>query len=439
MQLLDDIELNGKFSHLALSEALNHSKLNAADRNLLTELVYGVLQRKLTLDFYLNHYLKKQKRLENWIRQLLRISIYQKLYLDRIPDHAIIHEAVEIAKIKGHRGTASLVNGVLRNIQRHGLAEIEEIEDITQKMSIQYSLPIWMVKKFIKQLGMDEFNRLGASLLKKPKTSLRVNTSQMSRDQVVSKLKDLKIQVKCSKVTPYGIILENQPVQDLDLFQEGILTVQDESSMLVAPNLDVKPNHRVLDACAAPGGKTTHIASEFLDSKSGGVTALDLYDNKLKLIEENAKRQKVSDRVEIHKINAKNATKCFEAESFDRILVDAPCSGLGLMRRKPEIRYHKTPQDIFSLQKEQLLILESVSQLLKPGGILIYSTCTFTNEENQEVIDLFLRQNPYFVQEQLKHYPDSNLLNANGAMTIHPHNYGTDGFFIAKLTKQANK
>ena len=221
------------------------------------------------------------------------------------------------------------------------------------------------------------------------------------------------------------------------LFKEGYLAVQDESSMLVAPALNIEPSHQVLDACAAPGGKTMHIATNYLDAQEGGkVVALDVHEHKVDLIKENAIRQHVESVVEAKQLDARNITDEFPENSFDRVLVDAPCSGLGLMRRRPEIRYTKTKEDILSLQKLQLEILEEVSKSLKSDGELVYSTCTITHLENQDVIRAFLDKHSEFTLVDVE-YPNSDMNpNEDGTITIFPHQHKTDGFFISKLVKK---
>lgn len=437
VQILDEIETKGAYSNLLLRKTIDQNELSADEANLLTELVYGVLQNLMTLDYQLQPFVKKQKKLETWVLQLLRISLYQKVYLDRIPDHAIVNEAVEIAKARGHKGIVGLVNAILRNIQRKGVADPAQIKDARQRLSIQYSLPQWLVDEFIEELGMEETELLAISLNKRPSLSLRVNTKEISRAEAVEQLTAEGYEAELSDVSPFGIIVNNGLPVSSTLFTEGKIAVQDESSMLVAPALNVAENHAVLDACAAPGGKTMHIASEFLTAAKGGkVTALDIHPHKINLIKDNAKRQNLNDRVETMELDARTITDKFAENSFDRILVDAPCSGLGLMRRRPEIRYNKTKKDILSLQKLQIQILEEVSKTLKSGGELVYSTCTLTRVENQEVLAKFLENNTDF-KLQAVNLPDNDLKhNDDGTITIYPHQHGTDGFFISNLIKQ---
>lgn len=436
IEILDKVEHQGLYSNLAIDQALRTKDIHHLDQHLLTELVYGVLQRKLTLDFYIDHFLN-QKMIESWVRQNLRLAFYQFIYLDRIPAHAIFHEAVEIAKKRGHRGIAGLVNGVLRSLQREGLPPLENISHPLKRLSITYSLPEWLVDLSLKRLGKRETIALAQSLNDRPRMSVRVNLSQIARLKAISELREEGIVARTSQISPFGIIIEKGKVQSSSLFEQGYLTIQDESSMLVAPALNVDEDHHVLDACSAPGGKTTHIASEYLNPLLGGkVLALDLYPNKIKKIKENAIRQNVADCVYAKQMDSRQIVNEFQSPIFDRILVDAPCSGLGLMRRKPEIRYNKSYQDLLSLKSRQIDILSAVSQTLKPGGELIYSTCTFTQEENEQVIQTFLEGNPDFKQISIDQLPPNINYGDQKTLTIYPHEYGTDGFSISRLIRQ---
>ncbi|HLR88278.1 MAG TPA: 16S rRNA (cytosine(967)-C(5))-methyltransferase RsmB [Atopostipes sp.] len=437
LETLEKIEREDAYSNLLLREVLDTHEISKEESNLLTELVYGVLQRKMTLDYQLEPFLKKQKKLDHWIRQLLRISLYQMEYLDRIPDHAIINEAANIARVKGHRGIVGLVNGILRNIQRKGVRHPSDIQPTNKRLSIQYSLPQWLIDEFIEQLGEKEAEELATSFSERPRLSLRVNLNKISREEAMDELREEGFEVVESEISPYGIVVKKGVPIETRLFKEGYLAIQDESSMLVAPALNVEPQHYVLDACAAPGGKTMHIATNFLKKEDGGkVVALDVHEHKINLIKENAKRLGVEEVVETKCVDARKVLDLFEEETFDRILIDAPCSGLGLMRRRPEIRYNKTKEDILSLQKLQLEIINEVSKTLKIGGELIYSTCTITQKENQEVVDQFLEKNKQFSKAEVE-LPENELqISEDGTVTIYPHQYGTDGFFISRIKKQ---
>lgn len=436
MEILEKVETKGAFSNLLLNQTIEQQKVNQSEVPLLTELVYGVMQRKRALDYQLTPFIQKPEKLDNWVKQLLRLSLYQLEYLDRIPDHAILNEAVNIAKVRGHKGIAGLVNGVLRNIGRKGLPSFDAISQPSERIAIQYSLPNWMVESFIEELGIEETEKLAQSFLEKAKVSLRVNTSMISREEAIKQLTEEGFSVKESKLAKVGLISESGMPAKSELFKSGAITIQDESSMLVAPALQVQADHKVLDACAAPGGKTTHIAS-YLDAAAGGeVTALDLHPHKVKLVEDSAKRQRVEAVVNTQALDARKVPETFGEEVFDRILVDAPCSGLGLMRRKPDIRYTKTQADVNNLKQVQLSILTSIQASLKPGGQLVYSTCTITKEENDEVIEQFLAEHPNFKRINVAVEQEGISLSKEGSLTIYPHQYESDGFYICALKKQ---
>lgn len=433
--ILEKIEKNQSFSNLLLTEAVKNNRLTDKDRGLLTELVYGVIQNKLLLDYQLEPFIKQPNKVENWVKQLLRLSLYQMTQLDKIPTHAVVNEAVRIAKIRGHKGIAGFVNGVLRSVDRKGVRSPEVIEDSIKKISITYSFPVWIIELLIEEVGINETKKIVQSLSKRAKVSLRVNTQRVTLDEAIIQLNEEGYDVRKSKVASEGLICENGLPVHSKLFTDGLITVQDESSMLVAEAMQIKSGDQILDACAAPGGKTTHMAT-YLNGIDGMVTALDLNKNKLKKVRENAERLKVSSQIKAMQMDARKVNEKFSEQSFDKILVDAPCSGLGLMKRKPDIRYQKTLNDIYSLQTIQGDILNSVAPLLKEGGRLIYSTCTVTLKENNEVIETFLKKHTDFKLEPVFTFNKSVQLSEKGLLNLYPHYFDTDGFFIASLVKR---
>lgn len=414
----------GAYSNIALNQALSQSDLSDKDKGLVTELVYGTLSRKITLEWYLAHVIEDRDKLDSWVYYLLLLSLYQLLYLDKIPNHAVVNEAVQLAK-RG-KGTDKFVNAILRKILATDLPDPASIKRKNKRYSVQYSLPVWLVTKLIEEYGEERAEKIFASLLIRNKASVRVTDA--------SRLEEIQANLGAerSRLSPVGLVKEQGHFAGTDYFKQGLLTVQDESSQLVAPTLDLQGEEQVLDACAAPGGKTCHMASYLT---SGQVTALDLYDHKLTLIEENAQRLGVADRVRTRKLDATQVAEAFGPDRFDKILVDAPCSGIGLIRRKPDIRYNKDNQDFASLQAIQLQILDSVCQSLKKGGIITYSTCTIIGKENQEVIQAFLETHPDFEQVALTH-PCSDIVQ-EGCILITPELYGTDGFFIGQVRRKS--
>ena len=423
LAVLEDVLVNQAYSNIALNKHLKGSQLSAADKGLVTEIVYGTVARKLTLEWYLSHFIQDRDKLDNWLYVLLLMSVYQVRFLDKVPDHAVVNEAVELAKAR-KKGSEKLVNAVLRRILREGWPDIETIKRKNKRDSIAYSLPVWLVSKLKEEYGEGRAQAIFDSLLVRNKASIRV--TDLSRKEEIKAV----LEASDSPLAASGLVKEQGHFAGHDLFLEGAITIQDESSQLVAPTLDLQGDEEVLDACAAPGGKTAHMASYLT---SGKVTALDLYDHKLDLIQENAQRLGVADRVQTQKLDARKVHEFFGRDSFDKILVDAPCSGIGLLRRKPDIKYNKETADFASLQQIQLEILGNVCQTLRKGGIITYSTCTIVSEENFQVVEAFLESHPEFEQVKLEH--ECKDILKDGCILITPELYGSDGFFISQFRK----
>lgn len=428
LSVINDVLNNNAYANIALNEKIKSENLTELDKNLVTNLVYGTISKKLTLDWYTKPYVKKTKK---WVKNLLAMTVYQIIYMDRIPTSAAVDEAVKIAKKQGDQRLSGFVNGVLRNFTRSDFRSFDEISDSTEKLSIQYSMPIDLTKKFVKSFGFEKTVKIFRSIEEPSRASLRVNTTLTDVTTEFNKLAR-EFDVELSEISPTGIVAESGHFADLLDFNDGLITIQDESSQLVATVLDAQPTDRILDACAAPGGKTVHIA-EYL-SEAGYIEALDLYDHKLRLIRQNAERLHQIEKIRLTKLDARQSFEKFGPDSFDKILVDAPCSGLGLIRRKPDIRYRKETTDFADLQKVQLDILENTCKTLVNSGIMVYSTCTIFDEENYQVIEKFLAKHPEFEQVPLTH--EKSDLVKNGCLFITPDAYHTDGFFIAKLRKK---
>lgn len=424
LTVLEQVFEQGAYSNIALNKALESSKLSAQDKGLATEIVYGTVSRKMTLEWYLAHFIEDRDKLDKWVYYLLMLSLYQLVYLDKLPVHAVVNEAVNIAKRQ--HGTDKFVNAILRKISRDSLPNPADIKRKNKRLSIQYSVPVWLVQTLITEYGDERAEQIFQSLHVRNKASVRVTDYQQ-----VERLAE-EFDAEYSQLSPVGLVKSHGHFAGTDYFRKGLITIQDETSQLVAPTLDVQGDEMILDACAAPGGKTCHIASYLT---SGKVLALDLYDHKLALIEENANRLGLADKIETKRLDASRVHEEFGPDTFDKILVDAPCSGIGLIRRKPDIRYNKEAQDFSSLQAIQLQILDSVCKSLKKGGIITYSTCTIICEENQKVIQAFLETHPNFERVDLTH-PCSSIVQ-EGCILITPELYGTDGFFIGQLRRKS--
>ncbi len=424
LKVLQEVFEKGAYSNIALNKELQSSQLSQADKSLVTELVYGTVARKITLEWYLAHEIKDRDQLDSWVYHLLMLSLYQILYLDKIPNHAIVNEAVNLAK-RG-RGAEKFVNAILRAFLNKPLPDIAAIKRKNKRLSVQYSAPVWLVATLIEEYGQERAEAILASLFIRNKASVRV-TDLSKVDELAQALSAEK-----SDLSPVGLVKASGHFAGSQAFKEGLITIQDETSQLVAPTLQLEGWEEVLDACAAPGGKTCHIASYLT---SGQVTALDLYDHKLTLIEENAHRLGLANRVKTQKLDAVQVAETFGPDRFDKILVDAPCSGIGLMRRKPDIKYNKESADFDQLQEIQLAILDSVCQSLKKGGIITYSTCTIVRKENQDVIAKFLDRHPNFEPVALTH--ECSDIVQNGCIVITPEQYLTDGFFISQVRRKS--
>lgn len=424
LSVLEQVFDQGAYSNIALNKALESSPLSTQDKGLATELVYGTVSRKITLEWYLAHFIEDREKLDTWVYYLLMLSLYQLVYLDKLPPHAVVNEAVNIAKRKP--GTDKFVNAILRKMSQSTLPNPAEIKRKNKRLSVQYSVPVWLVQTLIAEYGDDRAEGIFQNLHVRNKASVRVTDSQR-----VEQLAE-ELDAQRSQLSPVGLVKSHGHFAGTDYFREGLITIQDETSQLVAPTLDIQGNEIILDACAAPGGKTCHMGSYLT---SGKILALDLYEHKLALIEENATRLGLADKIETKRLDASRVHEEFGPATFDKILVDAPCSGIGLIRRKPDIRYNKVAMDFDSLKAIQLQILDSVCQSLKIGGIITYSTCTIIAKENQEVIQEFLQKHPNFEQVVLEH-PQTDIM-VDGCLLITPEQYQTDGFFIGQLRRKS--
>ena len=433
---LKDMDEKGAYSNIKLNQYFKSYELEQVDRSFASEILYGTLRNKLKIDYMIDRFSKTPvERMSPWARSCIRTAVYEIFYMDRVPDFAAVNEAVEIAKAKD-RKAASFVNGVLRGILRNKEAFNEiEFKEPVKRMAVQYSHPEWFIKKYISQYGEDFL----CSWMDKNNTpsemTIRVNTLKTDTASVVKSLKEKNVGVRAG-VLPETLILNGYGmIEKSEEYADGLITIQDESSMLASRVLCPSPGSKVLDMCSAPGGKATHMA-QLMENK-GEIRAYDLYPHKIKLIRENAHR------LGIHIISAETgdaAKHNIELEDYaDFVLLDAPCSGLGLMRKKPEIRWRISEEDIASLKKVQSAILQNVSSYLKHGGHMVYSTCTITREENEEVLENFLKNNDEFYIDDMLPYIPAELkasVSEEGFLKLFPQEHNTDGFFIARLGRK---
>jgi len=440
--IMYNVAQKGAYANLELHKVLGKSELPPQDRGLVTELVYGTIRMQGTLDYILSRLVKRSlDSLPPWILLILRQGAYQLLYLEHIPGRAAVNESVNLAKKYGHAGTVKFVNGVLRNLSRtkEDLSFPALDKDPVAHISVVYSHPRWLVERWMKQFGVEQCLRLCAADNKAPHVTVRTNTLRISRDRLMERLAGEGVTCRPGVFAPESIILEGvSSVAFLPSFQEGLFQVQDESSMLVAHILDPQPGSNVVDSCAAPGGKATH-AAQIMQNR-GIIKAFDLYPHKVGLIQENSRRLGLN----IVNACAGDAGDLPEELSqwADYCLVDAPCSGLGVLGRRPDSRWNKSEQQIKELTGIQRQILASSAQTVKPGGVLVYSTCTITPEENQGMVQWFLEHFPTFYLDPVKPFipfrlKEQDLAQAEqGMVQLLPHVHGTDGLFIARMKRK---
>lgn len=417
LNVLYQIEVGEAYSNTALDKELNQSDLPKVDKALASELVYGVLTWKLTLDEMIKKYSSlKLKKISDYIINILRMGIYQIAFLDRIPPSAAVNESVNLAKRYGHEASARFVNAILRKISKDEVDKlIDSLKTQTKTdyeiISILTSHPIWMVQKLLEDYDKKFVTELLNANNIVPDITVRANTLRTTREEL-KKLFDLK-HIDCK----LGNLPDSILVKKLNNFDGQLYVVQDEAAQLACLKLDPQPNESILDACAAPGGKTTYLSQ--LMNNTGRVDAWDIHEHRVKLMKEMAEKlgitnitTRIADASEYH-------TQLYE--KYDRVLLDVPCSGLGVIRKKPDIKWTRKLEDLPELWNTQKLILECCSAYLKTGGILVYSTCTVLKDENEKQIERFLQKHKEFeLLEEVKLYPHIN---------------GTDGFYIAKLRK----
>ncbi|RAP78700.1 16S rRNA (cytosine(967)-C(5))-methyltransferase RsmB [Paenibacillus montanisoli] len=434
----------GAYSNLQLNRALQEAQLSRPDAGLATELVYGTIQHQRYLDDRLSILVTKGfQKLTPWVLALLRMSAYQLLMLDRIPPHAAVNEAVVIAKRRGHSGISGMVNGVLRNMERR-LSELKqpiERDNPAERIGIAHSYPDWLVRRWIDAYGEAEAERICAAGNEPPHSSLRVNPLRLSRDKAIGMLKESGFDAAGSRLSDAAVIVSGGGnLAQSEGYQSGLWSLQDESSMLVAEVCAPAPGMKVLDCCAAPGGKTTHLA-ELMEDR-GQVIANDVHPHKKQLIEEQAARLGLQ-TVQAVTGDALDLAARFEPESFDLVLLDAPCSGFGVIRRKPEIKWTKSEADVHAIAGLQSDLLQVAAKLVRPGGTLVYSTCTIEREENERQVERFLETHPAFKLDAdwspkvLRPLREGRAVDDSfgGMVQLLPQQFGSDGFFIARMKR----
>ena len=438
VDMLIEITKNGEYSHVVIGRTLEkYQYLSKADRAFLKKVTNGTIEQMIYIDYILNHYSKvKVNKMKPMIRAILRSSVYQLYFMDRIPSSAVCNEAVKLTAKRGFQNLKGFVNGVLRAIAREGCKEILPLKDDSVKyLSVKYSMPEWIVSQWLKDYGTEQTEQMLVFFLKEKNTTIRCNNSKISSIELKEKL--MGDGVKNIIDTPLSYAFEisgYDHLAGLSSFREGLFAIQDLSSMLVAEAAGVKEQDICIDVCAAPGGKTLHVADKL--KGTGKVLSGDISERKAEKIMENAERMGITN-VAVHVWDATEFEEELK-EMGDIVLADVPCSGLGVIGRKPDIKFKMTLEGMEALVPLQRKILSNVKNYVKPGGVFMFSTCTVNKKENKENVEWFLKEYPEFQLEDFSHQMPETIkpLVQNGQLQLLPGECNADGFFIAKLRRK---
>ncbi len=424
------------YANILLPKRLVQSGLDKRDKAFVTELTYGTLRARGTLDWIIRQFSKQElDKIPDLVLDLIRMSVYQIMYMD-VPEHAAVNESVDIAKRYFHPGIPRFVNGLLRAIvrQRDTLPWPDKKKDTAKYIALKYFHPLWLVKMWIEKFGVDETEALCGADNRPPRLTIRVNTLKTTPKKLAEALKKAGWEVKPGRYLKEALVVHGGgDIAALPQFKKGYFYVQDESSMMIGHVVDPQPGETVLDVAAAPGGKTTQMA-EFMHNK-GQILSVDINPNRVNLLKQNIQRMgaAIANAIKADATKLKPVMK----KPVDRILVDAPCSGLGVLARRPDARWTKTPEQIDELSKLQTKMLISIADFVKPGGVLVYSVCTITEQETTLVVERFLRiREDFYVDDLAPYLPE--LLRADtqdGMIQFLPSKHGIDGLFIARLRR----
>lgn len=435
IESLKKIDIKNAYSNIVINNDIKKIR-NELYHGLYRITVLGVIENRIFLDWVINQYSKtKTKKMQIDLLEILRIAVFQLFFLDKSNEKKVVNESVEITKKRIGNKASKFTNAVIRNIIRNKKTIIEKLEKLNTMdyYSIKYSYPRWIVDKWIEEYGINDIEEVLKANNARPLLNIRVNTLKTTKQELIKKLKEKGFIIEETKFYNMGLCIKNpHKIEELDEYKEGLFSIQSESSMLVAKILSPKKGSFLIDICAAPGGKSFH-AAELMENE-GYILSRDLYKQKVHMIEKGKERL----GIDIIKTEEYDALEYDERllNKVDYCIVDVPCTGFGIIRRKPEIKYAKTNEDIKNIVEIQYKILENASRYLKKGGELVYSTCTTTKEENINIISKFMKQNNDFTLvniEKETNYKFSTV--KNGYVQICPHIHNIDGFFIAKLRK----
>lgn len=423
----------------ALDSVIKEMKLIEPDKSFLYEIVCGTIRWRNKLDWVISQFVspKKLRKFQPEIIEILRLGLYQMLFMENIPDYASVNESVKLAKKYGNIGASGLINAVLRRIirQKDKIKYLDIETDPIEYISVNYSHPEWMIKRWIERYGLEETIKLCEANNFRPPLYIRVNILKTDREQLLKQLNAEGIEARESLSLSESIEITNlaNPIYELSSYKQGLFQVQDEGAMLVSHILDPKPGEVIIDVCSAPGGKTTHIAE--LMKNHGKIFAFDIDAKRLGLLKENCNRLGIT----IVEAIENDSSDLRAYELADRVIVDVPCTGLGVLRRRIESRWRKTLDLVQSIPKLQYRILESAASCVKSGGILVYCTCTLEPEENEQVVYRFIKAHPNFKIQSVKSFlpmqlQSKNIITPEGFMQTFPHLHNMDGFFAVRMT-----
>ncbi|MCH8326244.1 MAG: 16S rRNA (cytosine(967)-C(5))-methyltransferase RsmB [Bacteroidetes bacterium] len=432
VKILNRVERTDAYLDKLLDIELKDPELISVDKALLFQIVHGVVRWMGRLDWILNGFYKGQfsKAIPN-LKNGLRVALYQILFLDRVPDYAAVNEAVEFVKKLQGQKPADLTNAVLRNIikNKNGIRYPNPEEDLPGYLTAYYSHPSWMVKRYLKRFGREEVEKLLAINNEKPFLTLKVNALKVSQDEFKELLKSVNLDFSQGKYLPEFFKLKNlSNITSWEYFKKGYFNIQDESAGLACRLLDVEPGMRVLDMCAAPGGKTAYLAG--LMHNKGEIVAIDRFESRLKILKKNI------DRLGITCVNTVETDAIeYEDGKFERVLADVPCSGSGTLRKKPDIKWKHDLLNLRRLNEIQYKLLDKASTLVRDGGIVVYSTCSIEPEENFDIVNKFLQNHPEFKLKNITNRFPPELIDKHGCIQTLSHIHKTDGAFAAKIIK----
>lgn len=435
VMVVKELEEKEGYSNIVLNHVIEQNRKNMTEKDVgfLSELVYGVVTWKLTIDTILQkHASIKLKKMSPWVLAILRVGAYQILFLDKVPKASAVDESVKICKKYAYR-SSGFINAILRKIEKREKEELNNITDPIKRISVTTSMPEWIVEKLYKEIGEKQTEKVCEASCQKPGLSLRVNLLKVTKEELKQHLEQENIIVQDGLLSSFLTAEKVKNMTALKSYQKGEFTVQDEAAGLTSLLLNPKPGDTVLDCCSAPGGKTTHLAE--IMKNTGSIMAWDVYDERLEKVRENAKRLGIT----IIKTEKQDASliKHNQIETYDCVLLDVPCLGLGVLKRKPDIKWQKKPEDIETIAKVQEAILETASQYVKKGGRMLYSTCSILQEENHEQIEKFLTNHPNFTKIEIEEKEILTMIEKQkekGEIQLYQ-NEKHDGFYMCLLKK----